>query len=224
MTEVNCVDVERLGNVLEYPADHPVRAHVETCPRCRTLLENYRAFLSAEAIPEADLAGARSRLDAALRARASAETPAQPQTPFRMKRAWWRGLLRPMPALATAVVVVAAAFLLTRNDRTAEPPALRDDGSGASAWRPSDPVAQADGSVVLSWRAVPGADAYEVRVFGPTLDMIARVGPVAETSLALDRSMLPGDLAAGVELTWRVVALRSGSELAASDPRSVRVP
>ena len=224
MTDVNCVEVERIGNVLEYPEDHPVRRHAETCPRCRTILASYQAFLRSEPGADAHLEEARTHLDAAIAGRARAVMPSQPQAPLRVTRAgWWGRLLRPMPALVGALIVVVATVLWMRTDRGVETPALRTDGNAGSVWRPNQPSAQPDGSVLLSWSAVEVADAYEIRVYGPALEILARLGPTADTSLVLDRSALPTDLPADSDLTWRVVAYRGGAELAASAPRSVHL-
>jgi hypothetical protein len=68
-----------------------------------------------------------------------------------------------------------------------------------------------------------GRGRLPVRIYGPALEILATLGPTVETTIALDRSALPADLPPDSELTWRVLALRKGAELAASAPRSVTI-
>lgn len=226
MSQIRCVDADHIGNVLEYPSDHPVRRHVEDCPRCRTLADSYRAFLHAESPPEAGLAGARAELDAAIGRLGREVTPAQAESPLRVQRTgWFRALLRPLPALAAAaVVVIVAAVVLTRPDRGTDAPVLRTDSAAGTGWRLHEPALRRDGVVVLSWDAVTGADAYEVHLYGTELEPLATLGPTPEASLAVARGALPADLPENADVTYRVIALRSGTRLTASDPRTVRVP
>ena len=221
MTEIKCVDAERIGSVLEYPADHPVRLHTEECPRCRSLARSYQAFLEAVPAAGAGVPAARPRLDAAIRRGADTAFPAESRARFPMKsEGWWRAWMRPLPALATALVVVAAAVLLwPRQEPTST---LRLSGQEADAWNLS--VASADdGSVRLSWNAIAGADAYEVRIYGPELDELVRL-PATGTTLAIGRSTLPANLPAGEDLTWVVTALRGGDVAQTSSPGSLRLP
>jgi hypothetical protein len=225
MSGTKCVDVEHIGNVIEYPDDHPVRRHVAACPRCRTLVENYRAFMRAETTADAGLDRARAELDEAIARRGRETLPGTPQGGAGTKRmSWVRVLLRPMPALAAVVVVAVTAIVLTRGDHGVETPLLRTQGGAADTWQVNEPALRRDGVVVLSWAPVPGADSYQVRIYGAALETLATLGPTQESSLALERSALPADLPDNADLTWRVIALRKGAELARSDPRSVRVP
>jgi hypothetical protein len=226
MMDTKCVDVEHIGNVLEYPEDHPVRVHATTCPRCRTLVENYRAFMGAETTADAGLERARADLDATIASLGRRTHPGTARVDPGVKHmSWLRGLLRPMPALATAAIIVAvAAIVFTRGDRAIETPVLRTQGGADSAWHANEPALRRDGAIVFSWPPVAGADSYQVRVYGAALETLATLGPTPELSLVLDRSSLPGDLPDNADLTWRVIALRAGVELAVSDPRSVRMP
>jgi hypothetical protein len=222
MKDIHCVDAERIGDVLEHPEDHPLRRHGATCPRCRTLAESYLEFLSAEPAAAAGLEEARPGLDAAIARMPRPAAAAQPPAPLRVKRGGWFRFI-PMPALAAAAVVLVAAFFVLRGDRGVEPPVLRTGDGAQSGWRLNDPVPLADGGILLSWTVVEAADAYQVRIYGPALEILATLGPTVETTIALDRSALPADLPPGSELTWRVLALRKGAELAASAPRSVTI-
>ncbi|MDH4036171.1 MAG: hypothetical protein OEX18_12960 [Candidatus Krumholzibacteria bacterium] len=225
MMEMKCVDVEHIGNVLEYPEDHPVRRHVADCPRCRTLAENFRAFMRAETTADAGLDRARVELDGAIARLAGRALPAASPAERGVKRmSWVRGLLRPMPALAAVAVVVAVAAVVLTRDRGFETPVLRTQDGAGTAWLLHEPALRRDGAIVLSWEAVAGADAYQVGVFGVVLESLATLGPVLETSVVLDRSALPADLPDNADLTWRVIALRAGAQVAVSEPRSVRMP
>jgi len=185
-------------------------------------VQSYQAFLEAAPAAGAGVSAARPRLDAAIRRGADEAFPAESRARSPMKSAgWWRAWMRPLPALATALVVVAAAVLLWPRD---EPMSLlRVSGQGADAWNLSASAAGADGSVLLSWHAVGGADAYEVHVYGPELDELLRL-PSSGTSLTVGRSALPADLPAGTDLTWVVTALRGGDVVETSPPGSLRLP
>jgi hypothetical protein len=222
MTEIKCVDVERIGSVLEYPADHPVRRHTDDCPRCRSLVQSYQAFLEAAPASGAGVSAARPRLDAAIRHGADAAFPAESRAPFPMKSGgWWRAWMRPIPALATALVVVAAAVMLWPRD---EPTSrLRVSGQSTNAWNLSASAAGTGGSVLLAWNAVTGADAYEVRVYGPELEELLRLSSIG-TSLAVGRSEFPANIPPGADLTWVVTALRGGDVTQTSPPGSLHLP
>lgn len=224
MSEIRCVEVEHIANVLEYPADHPVRRHTETCPRCRTLVENYLAFMRADARDDAGVEQARSELDAAIARLGRAPVASSARPDSRAKRARWFGaLLRPMPAFAMALVVTAAVVLMMRG-RGDETPVLRSGAGAPAVWEVSSPALSRDGNVTLSWAALESADEYQVRVYGPELEILATLGPVTDTSLELKRDLLPASVPANADLTYRVVAWRAGSELTVSGPHSVRLP
>jgi hypothetical protein len=221
MTDIKCVDAERIGNVLEYPADHPVRRHVDDCPRCHALAQTYRAFLEATPADGVGLAAARARLDACNERAAARAFPVEARAPFRVTsgggfRAW----MRPLPALAAALVVVAAAVVMWPDrDETSR---LRVSDGSADVWRLSASPAR-DGSVTLAWNPIPQADAYEVRIYGPELEELLRL-PAADASATVERSALPAELPPGSDLTWRVTSLRGGDETATSPPGSFRLP
>jgi hypothetical protein len=61
-----------------------------------------------------------------------------------------------------------------------------------------------------------GADSYQVRLYDKNLNEIERLEPTYETTLIIDRSMLPVETP--TELIWRVVALKRGDEIGSSDP------
>jgi len=220
--EAHCIDVERIGEIVDFPANHPERQHAETCPRCRSLVESYRAFMNAEAAPDSGLEKARGVLDARIRQDAERWTPSTPRTSALSRASWWSGLFRPAPLMvATAVVAIAAVFVWT--SRGPQDSTLRDDAAHETllALQPS----QVDGhAILLSWAAMEGADAYQVRIYGPDLNEIYRHPDVAGTSVTVDRSELPGDLPPTLDLTWRVYALLGGDVIEVSEPGSIRAP
>jgi hypothetical protein len=220
--ESQCIDVERIGEVVDLAADHPERLHADSCPRCRSLVESYLAFMRAEAVAGSGVEKARTRLDVRIREGAEKWTPAETRSSSLVREPWWRGLWKPAPMLAGVVVVIAAVFVWT--SRGPEEGVLRDDATDASAFslRPAQVVS--DGTLRLSWTPLTAADGYQVRIYGPDLSEIYRTANVAETSAVIDRSVLPSGLPSNLDLTWRVYALTSGDVIEVSAPGSIRRP
>ena len=120
-----------------------------------------------------------------------------------------------------AVVAIAAVFVWT--SRAPQEGVLRDDGSQSQPF--SLQAAQVDGqSIHLSWTAMAGADAYQVRLYGPDLNEAYRHPDLAGTSVVIDRSVLSDDLPPNLDLTWRVYALSGGDVIEVSAPGSIRAP
>ncbi|HXV14972.1 MAG TPA: hypothetical protein VEC56_12270 [Candidatus Krumholzibacteria bacterium] len=167
---------------------------------------------------------ARPVLDARIREGAQRWIPADARASRLSSRApWWRGFLKPAPMLAGAAAVVVAAVVLW-NARGPEEAVLRDDAPVSSPAFSLAPARVEDGSIRLSWTAMPGADAYEVRIYGPDLSEIYRHPATPETSAEVTRSALPADLPSTLDLTWRVYALSGGDVIEASAPGSIRTP
>ena len=214
--EARCIDSERIAAVLELPADHPERVHAETCPRCRSLVASYLAFVDAEPAAGSDLERVRGMLDAHIRAEAAGWQPAQASA----RSFSWQRFFRPAPMIAAALVVIAAgAFWMSRQP---EQSSVRESTSTPQAFTLSPAQVAADGSVHLSWSAMTGADHYQVRIFGPDFAEIYRSANVSETTLIVERSALPANLPATLDLTWRVSALSQGDIIATSAPGSIR--
>src|SRR5262245_22647071 len=107
MDELRCIEPEAVAEVLELAPEHPVRQHARHCPRCRALLEGYRAFLApAEPGPEHDLSHVDRRLDTfreeliGVSAHTVAEPAGESARPFapaasRAPESWWSRLLQP---------------------------------------------------------------------------------------------------------------------------------
>jgi hypothetical protein len=214
--ESRCIDIERIGEVVDLPANDPLRQHVEDCPRCRNLLRSYQKFLRAEPVAGFDSAAARRRLDALISTRVGG-TRSAPASPFAN---FLRGFLRPVPLVAAAAVCVVVALTVWQRSRGPEEILLREEPAlRALTLAPAE--VRADGSIHLSWSAVSGADAYQVRIYGPSLTVIHRA-EVAVTSIVIDRSLLPPNLPPSLDLMWRVAALQAGDTIQVSSPGSVR--
>jgi len=215
--EMKCIDIERIAEVTELSADDPVRQHVESCPRCRNLLRSYLSFAGAAPVEGFAIESARRQLDAFIDATVGAGATPGPSR-FSL---FMRGLMRPAPLLTAAAVAVIAAAVIWQQSRGPEGVKLREDPV-ASHMTLAPAEVRADGSIRLSWDAVPNADAYQVRVYGPGLTEIYRCPDTAETAVVIDRSALPSDLPPTLDLMWRVYALQSGDVIQTSAPGSIR--
>jgi len=218
--EARCVDIEGIAQVVDLPADDPVRQHGENCPRCRNLLRSYQKFVRADPVAGFSIEVARRELDALIASKVGEPSSASQKS----STGFWsllRGLVRPVPLFVTAAVAVVAAGVLWQQSREPEGIILREE-STLQTGAPRQAEVRPDGSIYLSWAAVPGADAYEVRVYGPGLTEIYRHPDVVETSVVIDRSLLPADLPPTLDLMWRVYALQAGDVVKVSDPSSIR--
>ena len=83
-----------------------------------------------------------------------------------------------------------------------------------------EPSRSADGSVVVSWRAVPEADRYSIVLFDVALRETARIAAGGELSLRVDRGLLLPSAGTG-PLFWSVIADRGGDEIARSEIRAL---
>jgi hypothetical protein len=68
----------------------------------------------------------------------------------------------------------------------------------------------------LRWRAVVEADAYRVDLRDASSRLVLRLGPVADTTLAVSRGRFPKALPSPV--FYQVIALREGRPVARSRP------
>jgi hypothetical protein len=223
--EDRCIDLERLGQVMELPDEHPDRLHAKTCPRCWSLLESCQQFLQAERVPGSGIEGVRGALDAHIREDAARWTPrgmppaTAPAAPTVPAATWWRFLLRPVPMAVTGALVIAAGALW--RSLTPEPSAIRQDSTISEAFVVHPAEISADGAIHLAWNPVDGADHYQVRIYGPDLSEVYRSPNVPETSLTVNRSILPAALPATLDLTWRVFAIVHSDVVGSSGPASI---
>jgi hypothetical protein len=216
--EAQCLEVDRIAAVLDLPPDHPERRHAESCPRCTALVDSYRAFVEAEPVEGSGLEQTRGDLDAHIRSQAERWMP---DTRVQSHSVWWRTLLRPAPILAAGVVLVAAAWWFAR---APEESVTRGDVPAEQSIVLHEAQANADGSIVLSWDAVTGADRYRVRIYGPDFHEVYQSADVTATSLTIARDALPAELPRPADLTWEVQARFGTDVIGVSTPGSIRLP
>lgn len=202
MNPDRCYELDELLDAREAAASDPRRRHLEQCPRCRAALAEYLEFAEPGTLPRgADALDAGRRLDAFRKARLE---------PGVIIRPWFRRPLTMMAGLA-AVLMLAAGLPRFLSDQGA-PPAeiiLRDLGDQEFALT-AEVTSLPTGDVHWTWQAVPGADAYEVRLFGGSLALL-QAEPAGD---ALELTLT----APAEAVAWQVVALRRGDELARSRP------
>jgi len=223
----DCYRVEDLGQVIAAIRRGQRPAHLETCPRCRSLVTSYQAFLDPPDLPtsaELEDVARRVRIPVAAGA-ASAPEEARPGVVQRLMRHFELPWLRPVAAVGLVGLAVIV-YLGVRPDGIFRSPShvLRGGAPTAGAvLQPLPPQAAADGSVILAWRAVPEAQVYVAIFYRPDLSEIARRGSVGDTTLTLGPEEL-APLRAGEPLYWQVMAVRSGAEFARSTPRELVLP
>jgi hypothetical protein len=210
------IDAENIAAVLGLPPDHPERRHVESCPRCRSLVDMHRSFLDAAPVEGSGLDEARKALAA------HSEREAQrwiPDVGAPARASFWRTLLRPAPLIATALVLVTAAWWFTR---TPEESITRGNVAPAQAVVLHEAQPGADG-IHLSWDPVTGADHYRVRIYGPDLHELYTSPDMTETSLVIPHEAL-GATRGAIDLTWEVQARHGKDLVAVSGPGSLHTP
>ncbi|MFN8178065.1 MAG: hypothetical protein U0167_09055 [bacterium] len=231
MEKEPCPGLEDLEALLRLSSADPRRRHLDDCPRCRARVLTFLEFTEPPRdIPPHVLRDAESRLDAALKRELALEGGRRESAPAAFPRwlAGWRlsrgGLAWAAAAIAIGVVVVS---LQGRRSRQEAPFLLRGSAEHAAPGAASPLTlrsAAGPSGVQLSWSPVPGADAYEVRLYGPSLEEIARLHPVTEPRILLSHADLPPSAAAGAPALWKVVALHGGDSIAESAPSELRLP
>lgn len=198
-------DMKGFDRLLALPADHPERLEVDRCPRCSAALLAYDSFLQAPDIDGARPDAAESQMRAFVESHVTGSVGGASQ-PWRkrLQRLFRLSVLAPAAAV---VVVVLVAVGMWRSREPVEP-VLRDIGPATNI-ATHTPRPTSDG-FRLEWEAVPGADAYEVRLLRPDLSEAQRLGPIGTTAIDVSREALD---AAGPVRFWQVVALEGGDEL-----------
>ncbi|UCF06039.1 MAG: hypothetical protein JSV33_03130 [bacterium] len=229
----DCIEVKRISEVLELPADDSTRRHVEACPRCSAILASYQGFLNEEITAGSDPDEADARLTAFLASEIGVLREEVRDAAGTKDHAWKDFLPRIMktfylrPAWVAALLVIIAAGVygvLWWHPWTPDKTVLRGP-SQAEVSQPltlSTPQRISGEGVRLEWTPMAGADAYQVRFYDRNLNEIVRLEPTNETALIVGRSMFPAQLPA--KLIWRVVALEQGDEIGSSDAASLEFP
>ena len=220
-----CLDFPELEIILDLPAAAPARLELEACPRCRARMAVLAEFLTDTSHPAGahpEEAGRRLRLAFETELRQAAGAPRAEAArhsaawPIRHRRLAW-GLAA---SLALAVLILGG-----RQRWFAPEPAdllrgERHQGEEAILLLPM--AARPDGSLLLGWRAVRGAEVYKVQFLSADLETVAEFTVLTDTLLLLT----PGALAAvpGSPLAWQVTALGNSATLARSGIVAVSTP
>jgi hypothetical protein len=225
-----CFEIEDLEAVMaaEKRGDHP--AHLDECPRCRALLASYQAFLKPPDLPPgARVKEAADRLRLPVMAgfeedhgRTSAARRVAPgRGRIRLGVPW----LRPVWGLAAIVLVVILVRQVTQeSNRNLPSHVLRgDESAGPAAVVLLPPQVTAEGEATLSWRAVPGAEAYTIVFYRSDMAVIGRRTVDRDTTASVPKREA-GELLSKGLLFWQVRAMKSGAETGHSAPRQLVLP
>ena len=211
-----CLSVEEIARLGTADARDPQRRHVDSCARCAALAVEYAEFVRAQPGEGADVGDAARHLSAFVAERivrepASAATQRPPRRRFDLS---YRRLLLMAASAAAAVVLVV---VVARWQSTPDEVRLRGEGVALQL----EPYTVAvDGTVVLSWSAVPGADGYRVQILGADLSERAVLAPAVGTTAVLSPAILA--LERGTYY-WEVTALAAGDAIVSSAPAPLRV-
>ncbi len=201
MTLHGCPSEEALGEVASLPATDPLRIHSEDCPRCCALLAGSAEFESA------------------MRETVSEGSPGTLRVPHpapSFRQRLWAPTMRPAWALA-ALALLLGGYLYW--------PQLAMLGSAIRARRSETPSEiewaaaieyRAGGGVHLSWKAVPEAERYEVRLYGESFEELDRIGAGGETAQLLPPDRMPQAYRDGGTILYRIYALRGADEIRTS--------
>jgi hypothetical protein len=131
--------------------------------------------------------------------------------------------------VAAALAIIAGLYLWQSRATQERGMVLRGQGgrgssTAAQALEVRPAPAGSGGVLELRWRAVTGAEAYEVRLYWTDLTELARLGPVAEPHLTLRAQDFPGSVPSRSILIWQVAALRGGEAIQLSPTATLRAP
>lgn len=227
-----CFRIEGLEEVASLPTEDPRRSHLDRCPRCRTRLASYRAFVDG-AMPEgADPVAGVEAMTRALRL----EIFAGPQAPRESSAAvvgvdglgfeervqqflatLFTRRLRP----AWGVLAVMLCFLAVREGLRISP--VRNDGINIRGTEDSELVPLAGTAEVLSegfiqfrWTEAEQAERYDLIICAVDLREIMRIDAGVQTTHALRIDASIKQAGQRGPLFWRVSAMRDGVEIARS--------
>lgn len=227
-----CPPVETFEDLLRLDARDPRRMHLDDCPRCRARLIAFRSFLERRPLPAgADPGDARRRLSAAIRAESEREGRPRPSRP-RLPRFWRIQILwKPALALIAASMLVVLLLRPAGHGPDVHSPADHSpaDGSLVLRGQPSASMPLVadwapEGSVRLSWPAVPSAEGYRVMLYGTDLEEIARLEAGRDTMLVLTAAQVARLGPSGGAVFWRVATLAGGEPVSVSAPATLQLP
>ncbi len=210
-----CLAPEDLDRWKELPDSDSRLVHVQSCPRCRALIEAHRLFHSPtpDDTDPAQLLAA----NAALTAHIAELTSPTGATSASASEPWWRVLfapaLRPALAFAAITIVVAGAMLGPQFSSRPGPPAMRGGSSQGFALEPIRE--RPDGGIALHWSLVPEATHYRVQFYSTALESLGESAEFTGAQVVLAPSQLP----TGVDrrdLLVRVIALHDGEQITRS--------
>lgn len=221
----DCIQPEDIGRVLQLPESDARVAHARECPKCRSLLLSYQAFLQVaedEAPAGANVRDAERRLSEIVNREMAGESSRLPiparENPFAR---WWRSLAANPVWAATGVVAVLLAgslFLMRTGTETGES-VLRGgpDTSTAGEFELLGAERRDAATWTLRWQNRPDADQYRVRLHSIDLSNVVVLGPVTEAELIVSSRELSALREGEEDVLWRVEALRQGDVIATSD-------
>ena len=216
----DCLSAAQLEALLDGKATEAVGKHASTCSHCQTELALIKQFVEAE--PTAEEAVAVRQIEKQLRA-APAWRPVPEAKPKRGRFTGW--LSTPIAGLAAAgaVALLVAGLWFTSPSRLGEQPA--DSGltraMGVEGIEPLGDLERAPSR--LSWRAVPGAAAYDVSLLDIEEKTVWTAKRQSATELPLPASA-SNLMTNRKTLFWQIAAYDAkGKLMVSSGPQRFRV-
>jgi hypothetical protein len=219
----HCFSADELADILEMPEGDARREHLGTCPRCRAVLAEYRAFLAGEAEAGDDqYAEADGRLRAALQREIFGDAHAPAGAEPRPRGRFFQLLtLRPALTLAALLLAILAVDTFRRGtDRGGVVLRQSEGGSAAESLEALPTELAGDGGVLFHWSGTVVADAFEIQIFDQQLEELGRFPASGDSLLVLPLATLRQLLGDSAICVWRVIALRNDDEVLRSRPRS----
>jgi len=224
----SCIPIAEMESYAANPEGDRRFRHVASCPRCRALLASYHAFLKPEGLPAgADPGDAEANLTAFLdrevrgrgRPVASSDAPAKGVLSAWIRRVFAGGRLRPALLAVCAVLVFFGIRQAVTTDFWREAPTVyRGPETNPVSGLAVRSQLLSDRSVILSWDAFPGADAYQVILYGDDLRERFRLDPAPALDLRLDSKNPETWRGTGY---WRVEALGERAVIGRSPLRAL---
>lgn len=217
------IAVEDMALLAGLPPESPEHRHIASCTQCRARWLDYQSFMAAHELPqEARAAEARAAIDEWLSREVEGiptevRRPASAPDSFRPVALKWA---------AAACSVLGIAALTTWYAGPRRPTSVLRGIDPHERGRLSLVAAKvgADGVARLTWHSQPGADRYEVRIYGPDLALITRLDAGADSSVTVPGNSLGHAPRPGSEVSWQVVASARGAEISSSDLGKLLVP